>query len=34
MPEESPALKLGELLNGRASSGQDTQDVEADLESC
>jgi hypothetical protein len=30
MPEKSPNLKLGELLNRLASSGQDTQDVEAD----
>jgi hypothetical protein len=32
MPEESPNLKLRELLNRLAGSGQDTQDVEADLE--
>jgi len=30
MPEESPNLKLRELLNRLAGSGQDTQDVEAD----
>lgn len=30
MPEESPNLKLRELLNRLASSGQDAQDVEAD----
>lgn len=30
MPEESPNLKLRELLNSLASSGQDAQDVEAD----
>jgi hypothetical protein len=32
MPEDIPNLKLRELLNRLASSGQDTQDVEADLE--
>lgn len=32
MPDKSPSLKLGELLNRLAGSGQDTQDVEADLE--
>jgi hypothetical protein len=30
MPEDIPNLKLRELLNRLASSGQDTQDVEAD----
>lgn len=32
MPEDIPNLKLRELLNRLAGSGQDTQDVEADLE--
>jgi hypothetical protein len=31
MPEEEPNLELAEFLNCLASSGQDTQDVEADL---
>ena len=31
MPEEEPNLELAEFLNRLAGSGQDAQDVEADL---